>query len=216
MQTTYNDVKKAVIRSQHCQRNWDLEKEISEADLELLKHAVANCPSKQNMAFYKVHFIQDRNVIESIHSKTDGFTYNFETSETTTNSQVLANLLVVFEATNPFYISNDEVRNDEWYEKKIKGQMSSTSAENLIRDTHVAVGIAAGYANLTASMLGLNTGCCSCYDAEEVATILGADNNIMLLMGIGFKNEDRNRREHHSSDFVFPTKAKQKIQIIEK
>ena len=216
MQTTYNDVKKAVIRSQHCQRNWDLTKEIAEDDLNLLKHSVSNCPSKQNMAFYKVHFIRDRNLIESIHANTDGFTYNFEQNLTQTNSQVLANLLLVFEATNPFVVQDDVVRNDEWYEKTVKGSITSNAAENLIRDTHVAVGIAAGYANLTASMLGLNTGCCSCFDAEAVKNLIGAENNIMLLMGIGFKDESRNRREHHTQDFVFPTKAKQKIEIIEK
>lgn len=216
MQTTYNDVKKAVIRSQHCQRNWDLTKEIAEDDLNLLKHSVSNCPSKQNMAFYKVHFIQDRNLIESIHANTDGFTYNFEQNLTQTNSQVLANLLLVFEATNPFEIENDVVRNDEWYEKTVKGSITSNSAENLIRDTHVAVGIAAGYANLTASMLGLNTGCCSCFDADAVKKLTNAENKIMLLMGIGFKDETKNRRQHQTQNFVFPTKAKQKIEIIEK
>jgi len=69
---------------------------------------------------------------------------------------------------------------------------------------------------LTASMLGLNTGCCSCYDAEEIKNILNAENNIMLLMGIGFKNEERNRREHHNNNFVFPTKPKQKIEIFDR
>lgn len=216
MQTTYNDVKKAVIRSQHCQRNWDLTKSIPESDLDLLKHSVSNCPSKQNMAFYKVHFIQDRNTIEQIHSNTDGFTYNFETNESTTNSQILANLVLAFEATSPFDMPNAEVRNEEWYEKTVKGTVTSTSAENLVRDTHVAVGIAAGYANLTASMLGLNTGCCSCFDAESVKQVVGANNNILLLMGIGFKNENRNRREHHATNFTFPSKIKQKIDIIEK
>lgn len=64
MQTTYNDIRKAVIRSQHCQRNWNLDKVIPEEDIDLLVHAVTQCPSKQNISFYKVHFITDRNVIE--------------------------------------------------------------------------------------------------------------------------------------------------------
>ena len=33
------DIEKAVIRSQHCQRNFDLEKEIPEKDLKTLVHA---------------------------------------------------------------------------------------------------------------------------------------------------------------------------------
>ena len=64
---THSDMEKAVIKSQHTQRNWDLGKELPKKDVETLLHAVTNCPSKQNIAFYKVHFIQDRDVIEEIH-----------------------------------------------------------------------------------------------------------------------------------------------------
>jgi len=78
----------------------------------------------------------------------------------------------------------------------------------------MAIGIAAGYANLVSSMLHYGTGCCACFDASEVATIVGAKNPIKLLMGIGFKDESRPRREHHSKpEFVFPTKSKQEIQV---
>ena len=51
MELSTVDIKKAVIRSQHCQRNFDLTKSIPENDLELLIHAATNCPSKQNIAF---------------------------------------------------------------------------------------------------------------------------------------------------------------------
>ena len=102
MQETYEEVKKAVLKSQHCQRNWDLSREIDQADLDLIKHSLTNCPSKQNIAYYKVHMITDRNLIEEIHSYTDGFTINIEGSKSVTNSQCLANLLVVFEANDPF------------------------------------------------------------------------------------------------------------------
>jgi len=77
----------------------------------------------------------------------------------------------------------------------------------------MAVGIAAGYANITASMLGYSTGCCACFDPAKVAEILGIDNHVHLLMGIGYKDETRPRREHHAEDFVFPTKKKQNIQV---
>jgi hypothetical protein len=36
------------------------------------------------------------------------------------------------------------------------------------------------------------------------------------MMGIGFKNPELNRRVHHADhSFVFPTKAKQSIQVKE-
>ena len=99
MAIAHNEVKKAILRSQHCQRNWDLTKQIPEADLDVLINAVTQCPSKQNIAFYKIHFVTNRSHIEKIHDATDGFTISYEPLKTTTNTQVLANLLVVFEET---------------------------------------------------------------------------------------------------------------------
>ncbi len=150
-----DEIKKTVIRSQHVQRNWDLTKQIPEQDLELLIHAVTNCPSKQNFAFYKVHFITNREKIESIHALTEGLR-NMK-GEMSTNSQTLANLLVVFEDLDP---SQELI--DKW-KLRDKGNL-----ETLKRDQQMAVGVAAGYLNVIASMLGYGTGCCACYNDEEV------------------------------------------------
>ena len=62
-----DQIKKAVIKSQHCQRNWDLSKSMPKEDLDVLVFAATNCPSKQNVSFYKVHVITNRDVIEKIH-----------------------------------------------------------------------------------------------------------------------------------------------------
>ena len=53
------DLKKIIHKSQHCQRNWDLSKEIPQEDMDIMLEAITQCPSKQNKAFYKVHFITD-------------------------------------------------------------------------------------------------------------------------------------------------------------
>ena len=64
-------------------------------------------------------------------------------------------------------------------------------------DRHVAVGIAAGYVNLTASLLGYETGCCSCVmNYDKAQELLGSSGMPILLMGVGFKNEGKNRRVH--------------------
>ena len=89
------EIEKSVIRSQHTQRNFNLNKKLPKNDIDTLLHAVTNCPSKQNLAFYKVHFIQDRDIIEEIHENTYGFNKFGHTIES--NSQTLANLLVIFE-----------------------------------------------------------------------------------------------------------------------
>ena len=62
-----------------------------------------------------------------------------------------------------------------------------------------AVGIAAGYVNIVATLLGYETGYCRCVmDKEKALSLLGIDKKvpIILIMGVGFKNEGTNRRSH--------------------
>jgi hypothetical protein len=202
-----SDIKQAVIRSQHCQRNWDLEKSIPEEDLELFETAITECPSKQNFAFYKANFIKDRKTIEEIHKNTEGFgvianpdePYSPENMKWSTNSQTLANLLVVLEYVEPTEAHKwrDEAFGDSWK-----------------RDANMAIGIASGYLNLISSMKGYRTGYCACFDNGAIKEILDTKNDIALMMGIGFKDENRPRREHMSDpDFTYPAKTKQIIEV---
>ena len=85
--------------------------------------------------------------------------------------------------------------------------------EQTIPDENMAIGIAAGYLNLLASMLGYGTGCCACFDDTEVSKIVKNENPIALMMGIGFKDSTKNRREHHQTGFMFPSKIKQDIEV---
>jgi nitroreductase len=201
-----NEIKKSVIKSQHTQRNWDLSKSIPEEDIDVLVHAVTNCPSKQNFAFYKAHFITDRNIIEQVHANSLGLGYaDPETGDRVecTNPQTLANLLVAFEA-------NDM---SAQYNKKFKNNDESDN-NMLRRDREMAVGIAAGYLNVIATMLGYQTGCCACYDKSEVEEILGFDNPSILLMGIGFKDSTRQRREHHTENVKIERRIKEEIPVV--
>lgn len=212
MQLEHKDIKKAIIRSQHCQRNWDLSQEMPQEDLDLFIHAVQNCPSKQNVAFYKAYFVTNREIIEKIHEHTAGFKRPDNGIEET-NSQTLANLLVIFESVKPSTKNNpNEYVNDELYNIDMLRDVQSDHSL-LKRDENMAIGIAAGYLNLLASMLGYGTGCCACFDGAEVSKIVKNENPIALMMGIGFKDSSRNRREHHQTGFMFPTKTKQEIQV---
>ena len=78
-------IEKAISKSQHCQRNWNLEKSIPDADLKTMITSVTECPSKQNEVFYKVTVVEDRNKIEKIHEATDGFSFH-DGTENTVNS----------------------------------------------------------------------------------------------------------------------------------
>lgn len=215
MEITHKEIKAAVIKSQHTQRNWDLSKDINEEDMDLLVHTVTNCPSKQNVAFYEVVVIKDRALIEAIYEETNGFITG--PASTTTNSQVLANVLFAFVpvSNEDLLIAKNEHRNTQLDNIKT-GKVSETDIKNLERDRYTAIGIASGYLNLTASILGYSTGCCACFNPQRVQEILGTKNPIELLMGVGWKDETKNRRIHHVTGYVFPTKKKQEITVTTK
>ena len=188
------DLEKAIDKSQRCNRNWDLSKQISDEDLRTMQVAVSKCPSKQNRVFYRVYYIQDRDIIEAIHLATDGYIYNFEENLSITNSQVLANTLFVFvrdreEAPIP--------RTKQEFDSGIdKGRFQ--------RDEDRSLGIAAGYLSLTANLLGYDTGYCQCLDQKQIKKILGTDEEILLLVGVGFRDTQRSRLEHHKiPEFTF-------------
>ena len=184
----HTNIRKSVIKSQHCQRNWDLNKEVPSADLDLMLHAVTQCPSKQNNAFYKVTVVQDRNIIEQIHENTYGFRL-LDTNEVMTNSQVLANVLFIFQTVE----TSDRV--------SFKNKLDEKSNNNTVnRDANIALGIASGYLNLTATMLGYSTGCCQCLDSKPIQEILNDEAEVLLMMGIGHKNSEMNRLVHHADN----------------
>lgn len=214
MEITHQDIKNAVIRSQHCQRNYDLTRSIPQEDVDLIVHAATNCPSKQNVAYYRLHVVTDPDTIKKVHGMTDGFIKNNKTGESTTNSQVLSNLLLIFEMEDfvERNVKTPSARNSQLF-KLQKNDINVDDERVFIRDIQMSTGVAAGYANLTASILGYSTGCCACFDGHAIKDLLGIENNIVLMMGIGFKNEELNRRVHPEEDFVFPTFKKQEIQV---
>lgn len=211
MNLTNIEIKKSIVKSQHCQRNWDLSKSICDEDLRLFEHAVTNCPSKQNIAFYDVYFITNRSIIEKIHNNTNGFMLNYQ-GDYTTNTQVLANLLIVF-TDRPIELETQH-RNEQL--DSIKNNTATDETWKIInRDIDMAVGVAAGYINLLANLKGYSTGCCACFDNDNIKTILNIEKNVKLLMGVGFSNKEMNRRIHHiNKDIIFPTKVKQPISVF--
>ncbi len=207
MNAEYAEIQKAIIRSQHCQRNFDLSKDIPEDDVNILVYAATNCPSKQNIAFYNLHVITDRDLIEKIHDLAPG-THAYDADGNmiaTTNSQVLANVIFVYEQLE----LNDLT--EKGFTKWLDADESDI--EVFKRDRATAIGIASGYVNLTASMLGYSTGCCQCFLTNDIKDLLGFKNKPAMIQGIGFKDENRNRRLHGKNDLMFPTRKKEEIVI---
>lgn len=202
----------AVLVSQRCQRNWDTDIAIPQEDIETLKNAVTQCPSKQNIAHYKVSFISDRDLIQDIFESTNGFYTNRDLSEAECNSQVLANLLVLFEdhyeesARTPEYIA-------------FYSDSKTPDAQQIIieRDQWMSVGIASGMLALTATMLGYRTGYCACFNEAEIVKKLYPDNQTpakpLLMLGIGVPKKGYLRTQNQDDTFTYPTFIKQEIPV---
>jgi nitroreductase len=202
-------LRETIHESQKCQRNWDLLRHIPEEDKNLIIESATNCPSKQNLNYYALHVIENRELIEEIHKETKGFgpIYSNYSSEDRsgqydplqedegvyhTNPQTLANMLLAFTKATPDIVREENDSYDD--------------------DRAMAIGIAAGYVNVIATQLGYATGCCKCFNNEKITCLLG--DSPILLMGVGFPDKSRDRREHHSEDFKFPSLRKNKnIQV---
>ena len=211
-------LRETIHESQKCQRNWDLSKDIPQEDKDLIIEAATNSPSKQNLNYFNVHVIEDRDVIEKIHSYTEGFGpiyKDFDTNKTPherskdgqahyekgkedgkyyTNHQVLGQMLLAFTPNEPSQVREENDSYDQ--------------------DRDMAIGISAGYVNVIATQMGYSTGCCKCIsDVSAIREILGEEP--ILLMGVGVADAKRDRREHHNDpSFTFPSlKQNKKISV---
>jgi nitroreductase len=203
-------IQKAISKSQHCQRNWDIHYPIPQSDIDTLVHAVTQAPSKQNVAHYKVTFIQDRKLIESIYESTSGFYTKDDQSESEKNSQVLANILVVFETYDMANARSPEHRAFHSHED------TPEQMEKLMdRDMWTSTGIASGMLVMTANMLGYRTGFCSCFDYAEIKEKLGMpeDRDPVMMIGIGKGIKGQLRMVSQDNNYKYPVFHKQPIPV---
>lgn len=206
-----NEIKNAVDIAQRAQRNYDLSKTIPTRDLETLIYAAANSPSKQNVIHYQLKVYTDQKIIQEIHKHTKNFTLHLpgktdgiievrdsqvwhNPEYSVTNSQTLANALFI-------YI------NDSDHSKAIAGDhLLYAQQENKNEDSVVqkifkeqqtySIGISVGELILSAALLGYKTGLCSGFNQEKVNKIINAEEEIRLIVGIGFENVGMDRRLH--------------------
>ena len=166
----------AINKSQHCQRNWDLTKKIPKDDLDRIIWAFTQCPSKQSHAFYKVHVVTNRDVMEKIYALTET-----RPGSGQYNSQVLANTLLVFQKID----TNDEHK---------QRARSWQTPECVTRDYYMSIGIASGMACLVANQLGYRTGFCACFKPKKIDEAMGlpeSNFNTVVTLGIGYPDETK-------------------------
>ena len=160
-------LKEAISLSYYPQYNWDLSKDIAEEDLELFKLALRECPSIDNNTYFRVHFIKNRELIEKIYDYSEGIgpkrntnpdEVNLEEDVNPKQTQILANLLVLFERNSEYF----KKHHDEW--DTYRGEEFAE-----YRDRNLAVGTAVGYLTLICSLLGYKTGQWICDQVEYIS-----------------------------------------------
>jgi len=204
-------IEQLIDQSAWCQRNWDLSKTIPERDIETLKYAVTNCPSKQNRVFYKPVFIQDRDVIEEIYQTSDSFTIRWDPRLNIHNPQMLANLLVVFLADRDY---NEKPRTEPEFELGVEAGRDNDINYIARDDENKAYGVAVGYLTFIANLLGYRTGVYNAQRNQDVVKrILITDKQPIGIVGIGFQDSSKDIRQHHIDEIEVEGKTLEKFKF---
>ena len=203
-------IEDAAETSQHAQRNYDLSKSLPEADLQTLIHVATNSPSKQNETHFELQVFTDQNIIRNIYnctklfmvrskaenkdltglfSEENGKTWQNE-DRSVTNSQILANALFVF------IDSKGKAVGGTHQLAQRDPDNNPTRIKLYEEQRNYSIGISVGELILAATMLGYKTGICSAFLPKEVGKLINSEDRVKLLVGVGFENENTDRRLH--------------------
>jgi len=211
---------------QHCQRNWDLSREVSEEHIDNLLAIATQMPIKQNNDYFDLAVVTDRSVIERMVHLTprgaydpdneresrmlarlypDPSTYpkGIETFEQLLetwqwNPQVLAPVLMVF-VRKPLNI--DDIDDRSGY-ATLWGQNSQTFQSQIEQDMFTAIGLAAGAMIAYARDKGMATAMCTCHNHQAIGKLLGYDEGYrsQLIFCVGYPNPNLPYKQHHVID----------------
>ena len=145
----WNDEMETIRKIQKCQRVWDHKRTIAKEVIDYLLWVAQNAPSKQHEAYYDVYWTADRKVLDELSKYTWGCTHNRMPPSTWQNSQMNANLYILFVGKEPDTNLNCHADGTE------KSNTDIARWEN----AYVSVGIAMGLVMRTAAKIGFSTGC---------------------------------------------------------
>ena len=224
-----------IYKSQRCQRNWDLSKEIPKEDIDTMIHAIKSAPSKQNEKHFQVSIVTDYDQRFAIYNAT----HNFAHSEDGVNidkhpdgsinykrqSQLIGNMLFVFSRDiNNEYRAGEAFAGGKRVEKnkKVKEELTKSDQtagrldfkvpgerkkiRRLYEDHGLhALGIGVGYLLMTAHLLGYRTGCSGGFHRQTVRDITGMKDP-HVVVAVGYDDPNRDRKEEHFESWrKFPT-----------
>jgi nitroreductase len=195
------DQQKQIIDNiRQCQRNWDLSKDIPQEHLDHLIYIATHAPSKQDEAYYNLHVITNKELIQELLNHTFAFTVPVVSDQfgiNLRNTQMGANVYFLWARKDP--PSQREIKlSGEFYKSNVNWRQSRAYA---------MIGISMGLVAYAAGSLGYKTGFNSNHGQVEGRAIwkskLGIPDNedITFGLGIGFPQEGRARNETDEVEF---------------
>ena len=145
----WNEEMNIIHKIQKCQRVWDHSKPMMEEVVDYLLWTAQNSPSKQHEAYYDIYWTADRKVLDELSKYTWGCTNNRVPPSTWQNSQMNANMYILFVAKEPDTQLNCNA------DGTLKGNDVAARWEN----AYVSIGISIGLVMRAAAKIGFSTGC---------------------------------------------------------
>ena len=199
----WDDEKDIILELQKCQRNWDYSKTIHQELINYLLWTAQNTPSKQHEGYYDLYWSADRKVLEELSKYTWGTTHTRNPPANWRNSQMNANLYILWVGKEP----------DTQLNCKADGTLKPNSDINRWHNAYVSIGISMGLTMRAAAKLGFATGCNKSHNdmngddywpkklgiLDEVKSF---EKEICYGIGIGYPQKDRPRWESDDTELM--------------
>ena len=200
----WDDERRIMENMQECQRNWNLDHEVSKDAVNYLTWIAKNAPSKQHEAYYDVYYTTDRETIEYLYQCSWGSTHRKNPPAMWRNSQMNANFYMFFVCKQPPTMYN--CNND--------GTLQDSFGESRWENSVMSAGIAMGLVMRAANKMGYRTGPNKMKDLGpdynyEWEKLIGIEKEVragtkrlFYGIGIGLPNQGRPRWESDDTEFA--------------
>ena len=143
------DEEKEILREiQQCQRNWDHKHQPHQEAIDYLLWTANNSPSKQHEGYFDLYWTKDRKVLDELSEYTWGTTHSRNPPSTWRNSQMNANLYILWVAKEPWTQLNCNA----------DGTLKSNDKAARWENAYVSIGISLGLTMRAAAKMGYKTG----------------------------------------------------------
>ena len=143
------DEEKEILREiQQSQRNWDHKHQPHQEAIDYLLWTANNSPSKQHEGYFDLYWTADRKVLDELSKYTWGTTHSRTPPSTWRNSQMNANLYILWVAKEPWTQLNCNA----------DGTLKSNDKAARWENAYVSIGISLGLTMRAAAKMGYKTG----------------------------------------------------------